>query len=749
MNSSKKARKFILFSALGLSFCGMSHALPYSSSPIFPSLSDEQVDHTVSDADYQLLMDRIHAHESKVFTPEQVRQILSTYSKADDGSYANIRYELRSHVRWEPERHLENLKCLATVYIDPKSEYYGSEDLYDKIVKGLDYWNKVRPYSTNWWYNEIGEPNSVGIILIKMRYGKKPVPKELEQRLFAHMIETGGYPGKGPGATGVNRTQVSTHWLYRGLLTKDEAVTRLALDNIFNTVNYTTREGFQYDNSYCQHGNQLMIQGYGGAMIGSISTFANYVEGTKFAIDRQKKEIVSIFARQSYFNSVRGDHFPWNILGRGLGGMGCGRTNNYPVAERLMDLDPEHKKEYKTFIKRIKGEKPASYKVMPLHTHYFNGDYTLHTRPEYSFSLRLVSNRTIRNEWGNGSNYQGYFLSDGSTCIMRTGQEYDMLFGAWNWTQMPGITAPQMRPIPLAGDGIHGNDWITPGTSKFSGGVSDSIYGASAYTYFDTYQDKKIRHTPRVNTGAHKSWFFFDREVVCLGTVTSTSEFPVQTTANQCNRFDEPIWMNDGQQTTQVAEGEYKDLKAQWVLHNHIGYVFPQGGNIWLNNHEQTGNWRNNSDNNPIKECKQMVLALGIDHSAKPVDEPYAYIVVPTIKSVKDMERYQEKKAVDIVSNTKSLQAVYHNALHIWQAIFFNPGSMQHKGVTISTDHSCAVMLKKGKRNRYVLHVADPGQRRQPVVLTISINGRPQQTITAHFEQLDAPFAGKTLRFDL
>ena len=45
------------------------------------------------------------------------------------------------------------------------------------------------------------------------------------------------------------------------------------------------------------------------------------------------------------------------------------------------------------------------------------------------------------------------------------------------------------------------------GTSTYAGGVSDSIYGATAYAYMDT--------NPEVNTGAKKSWYFFDNEVVC------------------------------------------------------------------------------------------------------------------------------------------------------------------------------------------------------------------------------------------
>lgn len=85
----------------------------------------------------------------------------------------------------------------------------------------------------------------------------------------------------------------------------------------------------------------------------------------------------------------------------------------------------------------------------------------------------------------------------------------------------PGVTAPQMNKIPMAQ-----SSWQTRGTSTFAGGVSDSIYGASAYSYRDDYAD--------INTKAKKAWFFFDEEVVCLGAgISSTSPEDIFTTVNQ------------------------------------------------------------------------------------------------------------------------------------------------------------------------------------------------------------------------
>ena len=42
----------------------------------------------------------------------------------------------------------------------------------------------------------------------------------------------------------------------------------------------------------------------------------------------------------------------------------------------LVFFDPEHIEEYKAIIARLKDEQAADYKLKPLHTHYFRGDYS-------------------------------------------------------------------------------------------------------------------------------------------------------------------------------------------------------------------------------------------------------------------------------------------------------------------------------------------------------------------------------------
>ena len=217
--------------------------------------------------------------------------------------------------------------------------------------------------------------------------------------------------------------------------------------------------------------------------------------------------------------------------------------------------------------------------ITPFHTHYPVGDYTLHVRPSYTFDVRMVSTRTMRCEYGNGENLRTYFLSDGCTNIVREGDEYQEIFPVWDWRRIPGVTAPQLKEIPMAK-----SDWQTKGTSEFAGGVSDSLYGATAYAYEDNYAG--------VLTRAHKAWFFYENEVVCLGAgIASGAEAEVVTTVNQCLEKGQPVWIRNGKKVCQMNPEDSVGGSLKWVLHNGVGYIFPEGGTVFCQDKMQTGNW--------------------------------------------------------------------------------------------------------------------------------------------------------------
>lgn len=65
--------------------------------------------------------------------------------------------------------HIERLYDFAFAYTTPKNRYYKDKLLFDKIQKGLEYWHERNPWCHNWWYNQIAEPQCLGILLIQMQ----------------------------------------------------------------------------------------------------------------------------------------------------------------------------------------------------------------------------------------------------------------------------------------------------------------------------------------------------------------------------------------------------------------------------------------------------------------------------------------------------------------------------------------------------------------------------------------------------
>lgn len=675
--------------------------------------------------DYEMFMEKIR--NTTIKNPS-IDKNLALFQ--ENGSFSDIDYDDTQMTNWTPIKHIERLSDFVYAYTNEKNKYYQNEDLYQKIVKGLEYWYDVDSESDNWWHNQISEPQKLGVLLIQMRIGKKQIPQELETKILKRIQETGGDPAKW---TGANRTDIALHWIYRSCLTQNEADLKTAIDNVFNPVVYTTEEGFQHDNSYFQHGEQLYIGGYGDEILKGVTQVASYALGTQYQLDKEKVELLSKFMRETYYRAVRGQNMSFDVVGRSVSRPGLlNKRTTATYAKRMIDIDPTHADEYKAIIARLNRKQPADYQVTASHTHYFRGDYSLHVHPQYNFDVRLASTRTKKCEYGNKENLKTYFMSDGCTNITQTGDEYFNIFPVWNWCHIPGTTAPQLEKVPM-----DPKAWGVLGTSTYAGGVSDSIYGATAYAYMDT--------NPEVNTGAKKSWYFFDNEVVCLGAgIQSTSTYPVHTTVNQCF-LKGGIMVDKGDKEETLANGSHTLQAPQWVLHDKIGYFFPQKEEVFLTAQTQSGRWYDINTSKSKKEEKMDVFTLGINHGVGPKDGSYAYIVVPGKTSAQEMKAYQKKNAIEILSNNAKVQAVRNTKLNVWMVTFFEAGTFKHKELSVTVDKPCVLMVKDINAKSANLHIADPGQTQSPIQVELKI-GKKKQVLTADFSQTGI-YAGATKQY--
>ena len=159
--------------------------------------------------DFDTFMKRIRKDSRR---NPNVEKWLKLYD-AEKGSFSDIDYSRNDITNWPPQKHLERLEDWAAAYVNEKNKHYEDEALADNIIKALQFWQDTNPNCKNWWFNQIAEPQALGIILIQMHAGKKQVPQELEAAILKRMLTDGGDPAKW---TGANRTDICLHWIYRG-----------------------------------------------------------------------------------------------------------------------------------------------------------------------------------------------------------------------------------------------------------------------------------------------------------------------------------------------------------------------------------------------------------------------------------------------------------------------------------------------------------------------------------------------------
>lgn len=616
-----------------------------------------------------------------------------------DGSWSDINYGDSTIAQWIPIKHLDRVKSLSLAYYSNNGIYSGNPQVKTAIEKALEFWLKAKPKSANWWHNEIAVPQTIGEILLITQNGYTPLYNELSTALVNAMKK-----GDPFSKTGANKLDIALHYLYRACYTKDHALMKSAVDEVFQPIVFTTDEGLQYDYSYMQHKTQLQISSYGLVFLTGEYKVASWLQGTRYALKGEKLTLLDTYLTETFLKTIRGRYIDFNTEGRGLSRPDAldkfslaRKSNVNNLLNLAKQVNPENASVIDAAIDRITQNALPSYNVQPLHKHFWKGDYTIHLRKSYSFNVRTVSNRTVRTETGNKENLLGKFLADGSTNIQRSGNEYFNIMPVWEWDKIPGVTSRDYKQ-----DVQNTIFWGEPGNTGFTGGASDGLYGCSVYQM--DYNGVAMK----------KSWFFFDDQVVCLGAgISSSAEENITTTLNQCWLQGKAKY-NAGAKTDDVKKSQ--DVKdPSWVWHDSIGYFFLQPANVKISTAKQTGSWsRVNASRSP-NELEGNVFKLWIDHGAKPTDSSYAYSVAPGV-DVNAMNMLA--KEIQVIANNKKQQAVYNIKSDQLQVVMYEAGELVMNDLRITTNKPCVFMIKNVNANAS-LFIADPTQKLDNITFII------------------------------
>ena len=410
------------------------------------------------------------------------------------------------------------------------------------------------------------------------------------------------------------------------------------------------------------------------------------------------------YLKNTFLQTVRGSFYDFNVRGRGISRKDSLSSSFGDMISKIKLFDPANIAYWNASLLRTSKQKPPSYSIQSTNTQFWKSGYTLNIRPNYTFSVQTASVRTLRTERGNNENIFGQFLADGATNIQRTGSEYANIMSIWEWDKIPGTTS---RDYPTDSGATIKKEWGIKGTTKFVGGVSDGIYGVSAYDLnYDSVQAKK-------------AWFFFDKEVVCLGAgIKSNSPETITTTINQA-WLRSAVTIENGKSSVLKSNQLLQSDKLNWVSQDRVTYYFPEKSNTNVSNQTQSGSWYHINHFQNKDEVKGNVFKLWFNHGVKPSNGTYEYIVMPGITNSQEVKRITNK--IQVLKNTDAIQAVKHNGLNMLQIVFYKPGVLNVNGILVEVDNPCTIYIKELNTPKSYLYIADPTQSSTDINVRIKL----------------------------
>ena len=600
------------------------------------------------------------------------RAVTFARSLAESGKWTDIDYESPARSAWPPQNHLTRMTAMAAAAGGSHASEQERLLLLQALHKAFNFWILHDFQCKNWWYNEIGSPQAVGIIALLL--GDQLLPSE---RAYASYKSLARYP---IDRTGQNRVWLAGNALMRGLLMSDGSQITEASQAIWAQIQITTDEGLQPDFSFHQHGAQQQFGNYGLAFCVETARWGEILRGTRWALSPEKLGLFREYLLSGQNWVSWNGYMDISSCGRQLMPH-CQRDKTQSVSlvmKKAALFDPDHSGDYLDFVSRNQGQTPNKL----IGSRYFwRSEYLVHRQPTCAYTLKLSSTRVIGTEMVNQENLQGYHLADGALYLYRRGNEYEDIFPVWDWQKIPGVTCSQVRPPAFKTSSVE---------SDFVGGLSAPNIAVGALDYH------------RSQERAKKAWFFQGDFVVCLGTaISGDGKNSEATTVNQCRLHGAVTLKAQGTKET-LASGSRVVGNADVVEHDGWAYTFLEPARLNLFAGSASGTWKSIFNNPSASQAPstEEIFKLWIDHGVGANGSQYAYVIGPSGTS----------PVGQIVSNSPDTQAVRFPDGTV-AVVFWKAGTIQPFGdVRLSVDKPCVLALRD-----HNVYISDP-TRRQPAI---------------------------------
>lgn len=475
----------------------------------------------------------------------------STYDGTEGSAYGIV----LENKLWEEGKVTSIARKIASMakgYGARGSSFYRDAELLRTIITALDYFNEYyygpsvweKGVFGNWWTWQIGVNLYFCPALLIL------APELTEEQINRYLAPV-DFLVPEPTMTACNRIWLANAAITSALLKKDAKKLLICRDSLLEIFEYVDKSDGPYaDGSFIQHGNLAYTGGYGLNLIGEISKLLFALQPTVFAFCDPVVE--------NHYRWIFENYIPVTYKGKFFNAT-CGREVSRRSTEvskfKLLLITFLTVSEYapEDIARRIRGfiryslsavksgisssvNLPFIAPLLRIAEGEINEDYiTEYVQPDttrvfgrmdrvarygegYGACVSMSSPRIGKHEPMNLQNMDGWYQGDGVLYVYQGGspeaERYDHgcdFYSFVNPYRLPGITLNSVkRPYAIC---------YCRAEDDFAGGVEGGRFGCAAFRLSYKPWEKGFAEDIRAN----KSYFFFDREILCLGSDISDS----------------------------------------------------------------------------------------------------------------------------------------------------------------------------------------------------------------------------------
>lgn len=486
--------------------------------------------------------------------------LVSLIVREDDGScsFSDVDYKNTDRVNWLTKRHLNRAERLAVIYRTETDETKKNE-YRDYVLGLLDYWIKNDFQNSNWWFNSLATPNTLGetALLMKADLSRKQVIR------LGELIGRGSFTVDLTSRvrTGANLTDIAMSTIEFGALTGSRSSVRTAVRLVSKELEYKSGEGLHADGTFFQHGNRIYMGGYGVEFVSGMSRIIGMLSGTEYNFAEEPLSRLAGFIVDGLAGMSFGNTLDPTTMGRSVSRINSQPLNGLAPSLRKLAAVEEmpRRDEILAYAESIENDTKTDSGVR-----FFNeAKFTVIRNDDFYFSFRGGADNMLYAEIINDENILAYNSSfPGGTTIMRTGGEYRDIAPLLDYSMMPGATAVRETDAELRAH----EDF----TYRYLKGSYPSAYADGAAVSGAQTEHEGIKMTV--------TCFASDDAAFLLGAGFSDAKGRQLVTTIDQTRY----------------AGDFRK-EGNKAYHNGIKYELLEGGELNAVSETRTGSWNRNN----------------------------------------------------------------------------------------------------------------------------------------------------------